>query len=155
LINSNRSILSGLIFLQIFFKYVYIVIIFGKCITFHFKSRTKKCWIWNYSNVSPFSFLLPSTKRNSSKTVCEMSFIVLVMETVTLFVFVFKGNWHVPVFFLIRRPGKAYGDSGELSQLIKIRYSYNKITATQIQIFLLHWNVFFSNISHQTMIKLH
>ena len=94
--------------------YTYMVKIFGKCILLHFyyKSRTKKCWIWNYSNVSPFSFLLPSIKRNSSKTVCEMSFIVLVMELVTLFVFVFKGNWHVPVFFLIRRPGKPYGDSG-------------------------------------------
>ena len=43
-----------------------------------------------------------------------MSFIVLVMEPVTLFVFVFKSNWHVPVFFLIPRPGRAYGDSGEL-----------------------------------------
>ena len=48
-----------------------------------------------------------------------MSFIVLVMELVTLFVFVFKGNWHVPVFFLIRRPGEAYGDSGELPNLFK------------------------------------
>ena len=35
-----------------------------------------------------------------------------------------------------------------------IRYSCNKITATQIQISRQNWNGFFSNISHQMMIKL-